>query len=32
VLAVSWPEGQREPLIVHHQSAFEAVGKFQMYS
>jgi putative endonuclease len=32
VLAISWPEGQREPLIVHHQSAFEAVGKFQLYS
>ena len=32
VLAVSWPEGQREPLIVHHRSAFEAVGRFQMYS
>jgi putative endonuclease len=32
VLAISWPESQREPLIVHHRSAFEAVGKFQMYS
>jgi putative endonuclease len=32
VLAISWPDGQREPLIVHHQRAFEAVGRFQMYS
>ena len=32
VLAMSWPENQREPTIVHHISAFEAVGRFQMYS
>jgi len=32
VLAVSWPAGQREPMIVHHRQAFEAVGRFQMYS
>ncbi len=32
VLAVSWPDGQREPLIVHHQQAFDATGRFQMYS
>jgi putative endonuclease len=32
VLAISWPEGQREPLILHHRGAFEAVGRFQMYS
>ncbi len=32
VLAVSWPAGQREPLVVHHRHAFEAVGRFQMYS
>jgi hypothetical protein len=31
VLAVSWPEGQREPEIVHFQNAFEAMGRFQMF-
>jgi putative endonuclease len=32
VLALSWPAGLREPAIVHHRQAFEAVGRFQMYS
>jgi putative endonuclease len=32
VLAVSWPPDKREPLIVHHRNAFDAVGRFQMYS
>jgi putative endonuclease len=32
VLAVSWPEGQRQPVIAHHPSAFEAAGRFQMFS
>jgi putative endonuclease len=32
VLAVSWPPNRREPVIVHHPSAFEAVGRFQMFS
>jgi putative endonuclease len=32
VLALSWPANQREPAIVHHVNAFEAVGRFQMYS
>jgi len=32
VLIVSWPPTQREPQIVHHRQAFEAVGRFQMYS
>ncbi len=32
VLAISWPDGQREPTIVHHRQAFDAVGRFQMYS
>jgi putative endonuclease len=31
VLAISWPEGRR-PDIVHYRNAFEAVGRFQMYS
>ena len=32
VLALSWPPAQREPHIVHYRQAFEAVGRFQMYS
>ena len=32
VLAISWPPGKREPVIVHYRQAFEAVGRFQMYS
>jgi putative endonuclease len=32
VLAISWPANQRRPEIVHHPNAFEAVGRFQMYS
>jgi putative endonuclease len=32
VLALSWPPGRREPAIVHYSHAFEAVGRFQMYS
>jgi putative endonuclease len=32
VLTVTWPENQREPHIVHYRQAFEARGRFQMYS
>jgi putative endonuclease len=32
VLALSWPPERREPTIVHHRQAFEAVGRFQMHS
>lgn len=32
VLALSWPPGRREPRIVHHRHAFEAVSRGQMYS
>ena len=32
VLVVSWPTSQRQPIIEHHKSAFEAAGKFQMFS
>jgi putative endonuclease len=32
VLAISWPPNQPEPEIVHYPNAFEAVGRFQMYS
>jgi putative endonuclease len=32
VLAISWPADRREPAMVHYPNAFEAVGRFQMYS
>lgn len=32
VIAVSWPAGQREPVIQHYPAAFPATGRFQMYS
>ena len=32
VLTVTWPAGQREPSIVHYRQAFEAVGRFQLFS
>jgi putative endonuclease len=32
VLTLSWPADQREPSIVHYPQAFEAVGRFHMYS
>jgi putative endonuclease len=32
VLALSWPPGRRQPQIVHHRQAFEAAGRFQMFS
>ena len=32
ILAVSWPANQRQPAVVHYPDAFEAVGRFQMYS
>jgi putative endonuclease len=32
VLAVSWPDGQSEPAIMHYQNAFEAVGRWQMFN
>jgi putative endonuclease len=32
VLALSWPQQQRRPRIVHYRQAFEAVGRFQMYN
>jgi putative endonuclease len=32
VLTVSWPAGQVEPAIEHHRNAFEAAGRFQMFS
>jgi putative endonuclease len=32
VLVLSWPSHAREPVIRHIPHAFEAVGKFQMFS
>jgi putative endonuclease len=32
VLSVTWPAGRPEPRIDHYPSAFEAVGRGQMYS
>jgi putative endonuclease len=32
VLAVSWPPDVREPVFRHIPHAFEAVGRFQMFS
>jgi putative endonuclease len=32
VLTVVWPPCCREPVITHYRQAFEAVGRFQMYS
>jgi putative endonuclease len=32
VLAISWPAGQAEPAVTHFQNAFEATGRFQMFS
>lgn len=32
VLAVSWPSASDEPHVDHFPNAFEAVGKFQMFS
>jgi putative endonuclease len=32
VLTVTWPTKRREPRIDHYPRAFEAVGKYQMYS
>jgi putative endonuclease len=32
VLAVSWPPDRREPVIEHHPLAFDASGRFQMFS
>jgi putative endonuclease len=32
VLALSWPPGKSEPVIIHYRDAFPAVGRWQMYS
>jgi putative endonuclease len=32
VLALSWPAGYKQPAIAHYPNAFEAVGRFQVFS
>jgi putative endonuclease len=32
VLLISWPPGHRKPSVLHYRSAFQAVGRFQMFS
>lgn len=32
VVAVTWPESERRPLVEHFLNAFEAVGKGEFYS
>jgi putative endonuclease len=32
ILTMSWPADRSQPRIDHHRNAFEAVGRFQMYS
>ena len=32
VVVLSWPEGHRSPTVVHHRSAFQAIGRFQLDS
>jgi len=32
IVAVTWPEDQENPTIEHLRNAFEAFGKFQMFS
>lgn len=32
VVAVTWPDGQRKPVIEHFPNAFDAVGRREFYS
>jgi putative endonuclease len=32
VVAITWPEGQRRPIVEHFPNAFEAAGKWEFYS
>jgi hypothetical protein len=32
VLAVAWPPGEREPVMMHLPQAFEPTDRFQMFS
>jgi putative endonuclease len=32
VITLAWPAGQKDPRITHYPQAFEAVGRWQMFS
>jgi putative endonuclease len=32
VVAITWPNGKRQPTIEHFQNAFDAVGQWEFYS
>jgi len=32
VICIAWPAAQKTPIVEHFKNAFEAVGRFQMYS
>jgi putative endonuclease len=32
ILALAWPPDQKQPTVLHLKSAFEATGRFQMFS
>ncbi len=32
VLILAWPDGRHEPHVEHHRQAFEALGRWQMFS
>ena len=32
IVAITWPDGQREPEIEHFRNAFEPPGRFQMFA
>ena len=32
IVAITWPENQRDPTIEHYRNAFEASGRFQMFA
>ena len=32
IVAITWPENQKEPTIDHYRNAFEPPGRFQMFS
>lgn len=32
VVALTWPKDQEEPIVEHIENAFEATGKFQLFS
>jgi len=32
VIAITWPDGQKQPIIEHFRNAFEPPGRFQMFA